>query len=188
MICPQCQSSLQEKSPQCPRCGFSLEKLDDQFNTPPELGDSLSDNAPLFTPHDAAKLRRVLNRLHERFPQVETTIHTRTLPPGTDLTLYTIWAFNRARAAAPRPTGGDNRDILFIIDPGNGRAGMIVGYGLEPLISTPQMQQILATAESYYKKSDFIRGTTEAINMLDQILADIADSLKKEYGIASVTL
>lgn len=50
MHCPYCQAPAFETTPQCPRCGFSLERVGLFYGVMPRLSPGVSDLAGVFRP------------------------------------------------------------------------------------------------------------------------------------------
>jgi uncharacterized membrane protein YgcG len=148
MRCPYCSNPALESLQECPRCGFALHKLDALFGALPRLSPCISDEAALFHAKDIKKLKQDLKSFHEKFPQLFLHIVTTRLNVGASLTAYAFWIFNKAGICNELEKGGDNRNVLLMIDAVNARAVLIVGYGLEPFISEQQLGDAVAAGRS----------------------------------------
>lgn len=183
MRCPYCSNPAFESLAECPRCGFALHKLDALFGTIPRLSPGISDAGKLFSKRDVAKLTAEISRFEKKFPQLLFSIVTTNLAPGDNLAAYAFWIFNKAGVCRPLDKGGDNRNILLMIDAGNARASLLVGYGLEPFVGEKHLAAVIADAAPEFREGSYFEGTKAAIASLDAVLCRICSGLDTTYGI-----
>lgn len=183
MFCPYCQAPAFESTPECPRCGFSLERVSAFFGVMPRLNAGITDMAGLFRPRDARRLQDAIARLHDRFPQVTFSIVTTTLDPVQPLTAYAFWIFNRGGLCVDLARGGKSRDLLLTLDAANARASLMIGYGLEPFISQATLQDLVNQGARHFARDHWVDGIVAVIDATTQALATAFASLEKTYGL-----
>ncbi len=183
MRCPYCSSPAVEHQEECPRCGFSLPKLEGWFGAIPRLSPGISDNAALFRPAEHRRVERQIARFRRIFPQISMHLVTINLNPGDNLSLYTFWIFNRSGICNDMAPGAGNRNILMIIDAYNQRTCLTAGYGLEPFIGERHLAAIGAAAAADLREGRYAAGAIAAIGCLSETLVEIHDKLEETYGI-----
>ncbi|MFV1995038.1 MAG: TPM domain-containing protein [Verrucomicrobiales bacterium] len=183
MRCPSCSNSALEGSTQCPRCGFSVDKLDRVFGAIPAIAPGLCDHAGLLKAPEAKKIRVEIGRLEQRFPQLTLSLLTNRLRPQENLNAYALWIFNKSGICSQMNQEGANHDILMMIDAANSGVAMVVGYGLEPFVGEHHLQPVIEAATPHLARGDAYEGCRAAIAELSKMLAHICSSLDKTYGI-----
>jgi uncharacterized membrane protein YgcG len=183
MHCPYCQAPAFETTPQCPRCGFSLERVAAYYGVMPRLTPGLSDLAGLFRPQDARRIADATARLRDRFPQTTFSIVTTTLQPTQPLTAYAFWIFNRGGICTDLARGGKSRDLLLTLDAANARASLMVGYGLEPFVPHATLQDIVNQGAPHFARDHWVDGVVTVIDATTRALAAVCTSLEKTYGL-----
>ena len=68
MKCPACGAVLDEPADVCPKCRFTLHRLDPKFGTLPLRNRYLTDRAQALSLEEVARLRELLQRFENRFP------------------------------------------------------------------------------------------------------------------------
>lgn len=183
MHCPYCQAPAFESTPQCPHCGFSLDRVAAYYGVMPRLAPGLSDLAGLFRPRDARRIHDATARLHDRFPQITFSIVTTTLQPTQPLTAYAFWIFNRGGICPDLDRGGKSRDLLLTLDSANARASLIIGYGLEPFVSQAQLQDIVNQGAPHFARDHWVDGVVTVVDAATRTLSVVQASLEKTYGL-----
>ena len=183
MHCPYCQAPAFETTPQCPRCGFSLERVGAYFGVMPRLEPGLSDLAGLFRPRDTRRLLDAIGRLRDRFPQVTFSVVTTSLAPSQPLTAYAFWIFNRGGLISDLSRGGKSRDFLLTVDCGNARASLMIGYGLEPFLSQATLQEIVNQGAPHFARDHWLDGIVAVIDATTRTLSSTFASLGATYGL-----
>jgi len=183
MHCPYCQAPAFETTPQCPRCGFSLDRVAAYYGMMPRLRPGLSDLAGLFRPKDAHRIGDATARLHDRFPQINVSIVTTTLEPTQPLTAYAFWIFNRGGICGDLARGGKSRDLLLTLDATNARASLMIGYGLEPFIAQASLQDMVNQGAPHFARDRWVDGVVSVIDAAADRLGQAFDALEKTYGL-----
>lgn len=183
MHCPYCQAPAFETTPQCPRCGFSLERVGAFFGVMPRLEPGISDLVGLFRPRDVRRLLDAVNRLRDRFPQVTFSVVTTTLTPSQPLTAFAFWIFNRGGLISDLSRGGKSRDFLLTVDCANARASLMIGYGLEPFLSQAALQEIVNHGAPHFARDHWLDGIVAVIDATTRTLSTLCASLGSTYGL-----
>ena len=100
-----------------------------------------------------------------------------------DFKVVLFWLFNRAGLSAQESKGGQNRDVVIVIDPSRGKAGMIVGYGLEPLLSQKDMDEIVQSGKKALDVYDYSAAFQEMVEELTRRLRDVCQILPEAVGL-----
>jgi len=188
MHCPYCQAPAFETTPQCPRCGFSLERVGSFYGVMPRLEVGLSDLAGLFRPRDARRIADATARLRDHFPQVSMSIVTTRLEPAQPLTAYAFWVFNRGGICRDLSRGGKSRDLLLTLDAANARASLMVGYGLEPFVPRESLQDIVNQGAPHFARDRWVDGVVAVVDAATRTLQQVFAGLEKTYGLDMVSL
>lgn len=183
MHCPACKNPSFETDTECGACGLSLERADGLFGTPPAIPPTVADLAAVLSNSGRSSVQAAARNLHASFPQVRFTVLTAALAPEISLPVYTFWIFNRGGICREIERGASNHDILLVIDPGNSRSNLIIGYGLEPFISTGHLTAALDAAAPAFSKQKFAAGIRSVISSLAATLASVSSEIPAAYGL-----
>jgi len=145
--CPYCQNPVQENAPECPQCGIDGDKLTRIMGPMPVIFGGLSQSGTLLGAREVKGLVKVIDRYQRRFPQSRLHFLLRQFPQEMDFKVVLFWLFNHAGLSSQGSKDGSNRDAVIVIDPSRGKAGLIVGYGLEPLLSQKAMDAVVLSGK-----------------------------------------
>jgi uncharacterized membrane protein YgcG len=188
MHCPFCQAPVFEAIAQCTSCGFSLDRVEAFFGVMPRLAAGVSDLAGLFRPRDARRIADASARLHERFPQVTCSIVTTSLEPSQPLTAYAFWLFNRGGIFRDKQRGSKSRGILLALDAANGRASLMIGYGLEPFVSHQDLREIIDASAPHFAREFWVDGIVTVLAAATARLSEIVARVGETYGLEMTAL
>ena len=186
MRCPYCKTEVEARVTTCGRCGLSLEKVTRLFGVVPRIVKGVSDDAGVLSDSAKRRIRTIANELTIRFPQTSFSVVTANLPPDTSLCVFAFWIFNEAGIARDLDRASNNYDILLTIDPGSGRANLMVGYGLQNFVSESQLSAIIEAARDFFDRGAYADAIEQTISGLREALTDIAVNLKSTHGVAPV--
>lgn len=182
MRCPFCQSPAQEDTVECSSCGFSLPKLEQFLGVPPAVTHGIFDPKHRFSRKDRRRVQLALDRFHRKFPQMGFTVFLGNIKPETPLPLYSFWLFNRSSLCASLRNGAINREIFLTIDTDNRRAGLTIGYGLEPFVGQHHLEKILEAARAELAQGAWGLATLTVIDQFTDLLAGIHAAMRRTYG------
>lgn len=183
MQCPYCQAPAFETTPHCPRCGFSLERVDAYFGQMPRISPDVTDLAGLFRASDFRRINDARERLKERFPQITFSVAAVSLKPEQPLTAYAFWIFNKGGICVDLMRGGKSRNMLLTLDAASARASLMIGYGLEPFVAANVLQEIVNQGAPHFARDHWVDGIVSVIDAASARLADIFGSLGRVYGL-----
>lgn len=183
MRCPYCRAALEENSAECPSCKLTLNRAASLLGAVPRIAPGLSDAAVILSPREIKRLGARIHEMKRRFPQVTLHIIVRDVPTNHPFDLYLFWLFNNANLSEEAHKGGENRDILLLLDHVQNRVGMIVGYGLEPFLREEALDHLLEMAEPAFREQRWMDGFLSIIDGLDQLLEAAAIELQEALGI-----
>ncbi len=185
MRCPYCRSPLRETSPECPACRLSFSRVKALLGPVPRLTPGISDNTRLIGPLGARRIRAALDRLRRRYPQINPHVVLREFPGPHPFELQVFWLFNAGGLSAEDQKGSANRAVLLAIDPPNGRAAIMVGYGLEPFLGDEALDRLIEIAGPSWRAGKFSDGILTVLRGLDHLLAGVIDALPETAGLRS---
>ena len=183
MRCPYCRAALDEQAVECSSCQLNLNRAIALLGTLPRIMPGIQDVAAVLSPREVRKLTEKIHELKRRFPQVNVHMVVRSFSPEQPFELYVFWIFNGANLAEEAHKGGENRDVLIVLDPAQLRIGMMVGYGLEPFLRVEAIDHLLAMAEPMFREQRWIDGYVRLLEGLDLLLESAAINAGEALGL-----
>jgi uncharacterized membrane protein YgcG len=131
-------------------------------------------------PHrDVAEICRLLRLFNRKFPQSRFSVFMTSQMPGGPIGEYAFWLMNRARFGFLEAVGGDNLDLLLVIDVERGAAALVLGYGLEDYLTERDLERALAEAASGFYPGDFTQGIQVCVEFIMNRMREIAKKLEE---------
>lgn len=183
--CPYCQNPVQENAPECPQCGIDGDKLTRIMGPMPVIFGGLSQSGTLLGAREVKGLVKVIDRYQRRFPQSRLHFLLRQFPQEMDFKVVLFWLFNHAGLSSQGSKDGSNRDAVIVIDPSRGKAGLIVGYGLEPLLSQKAMDAVVLSGKKELESGDYGAAFEAMTSELTDRLREICGSLPEAVGLST---
>lgn len=146
------------------------------------MAPGISDSTGLITPAETNKLRKRINWLQRRYPQLVLQIVVRSLPPEHPFGLYAFWLFNAGAFSGEARRGKHNYGILLLIDPTRQESALMPGYGLELLLREETLGHLLDLAGPVWEAGLWAEGIHRVLDGLDKLLESIGIA---EESIAS---
>ncbi len=143
----------------------------------------VSDGCQLFNKAETKKLAKLIQAYQNNFPQSRFHVVTRTFDQKADLSVILFWVFNRAGLSEESAKQGQNHDIVILIEPHRQQAAMIVGYGLEPILSQQALDQIIERSQPFLSSGDYLGGMEIAIAGLTELLKSVSQELPASLGL-----
>ncbi|BCU75504.1 hypothetical protein llg_02190 [Luteolibacter sp. LG18] len=119
---------------------------------------------------ELGKVKRAIDTLERKFPQVTVQVVIHTFPPEHPFGLHAFWVFNAASFAGDSHRGAENHTILLMIDPGRIEGSLMVGYGLEPYVTHEALDHLLELAGPAWALQRWGDGILTVISGLDRLL------------------
>ena len=183
MRCPYCRTALEENSAECPSCKLTLSRATALLGPVPRFVIGLGEALRVLDKKDLKKLGVRVDEMQRRFPQVKMHIIVRDFPTNHPFDLFLFWIFNHAGLSEEAHKGGENRDVLLVVDPSQARCGLIVGYGLEPLLREETLDHLLELAEPAFREQRWLDGFMTIVDGLDQLLESAAIDVAEAIGV-----
>jgi hypothetical protein len=183
IACPYCQNSIMETESECPQCGIDGEKLVRIMGPMPVIFGGVTQDGKLLSDRQVKRLRKVTDQYQRRFPQCRLHLMVRSFPQEMEFSVILFWIFNQAGLSSQESKGGQNRDVVILVEPRRAQAGLIVGYGLEPLLSQEAMDEIVAGARGELVNQDFAGAFEVMVDRLTNHLREISLNLPEAVGL-----
>lgn len=174
MRCPYCQGPLQAGSPECPACRLSYPRTCTLLGAVPRLAPLVADTTGTLRTADHNRIKRRLERLRRRFPQVAPQVVMHRFPAEHPFSMHVFWLFNAADFAGASHRGRDNHSLMLAIDPLRGESAIIPGYGLEPFLTSDALDRLLVLAGPAWQDRRWSEGILHVLDGLDLLLESIA--------------
>ena len=174
MRCPYCRNLLQANSPECPACRLSYPRAQTLLGAVPRLSPMVADTGRMLRATETAKLRRRIEGIHARFPQLVLQVVLHRFPAEHPFGLYAFWLFNAAALAGDSRRGRENHALMLVIDPDRAESAIIPGYGLEPFLADEALDHLLEMAGPAWAAGRWADGVMRVLDGLDSWLETIA--------------
>lgn len=179
MNCPYCQSPLRADAADCPSCRLNFPRACALLGALPLLQPVLADSGRLMRGKEHSRIRRQIERLQQRFPQVVVQVVVHAFPPAHPFGLYAFWIFNGGILAGHSNRGRNNHAILLLVDPERGESALMPGYGLEPFLRPGTLDHLLELASPAWALGQWTEGILRVLEGLDQLLESVAEPLSQ---------
>lgn len=184
MRCPACQQAAEENAAEC-ACGFSLAALDKIMGIPPSLKSEVTDMVNELTGGEVRRITAEIHRLERRFPQANFAVVVCSPPEGATLATYLFWLFNRGGVGSAIERGGMSRLVMLGLDPVNGKAACMLGYGLEPFIAEARLTAALNAAFPSLATDQIGKGIEQFLSELERQMIEAASETQKAFGLGT---
>ena len=174
MLCPYCEVPTTKTVQQCPHCGFSVPGLDKIYGETRILDMPIADLAGVLGIGERRMILKAIDRIEQRFPQCRALVATSRIRTAYPVSLFAIWAINRAELYEERKQGADNHDILVAIDPYMRSAALTLGYELEAFIRSRQLGNAVAAGQMELESGRFGEAVPQIFDALTDELASVA--------------
>ncbi|NNM28890.1 MAG: hypothetical protein HKO57_05170, partial [Akkermansiaceae bacterium] len=171
-------------SASCPQCNFDLARANAVMGPVPRLSaNGLTDLTGTLEPADERRLHAAMRTFHRRFPQSKILVVVSHFAAQFPLSVHLFWLFNSAGLSAQANKLGNNRDILIGVDPHGRRAGLTIGYGLEPFLRQETLDGILERAMPQFSSGEFTAGMLDIIDSLSRLFESVSLELPDTFGL-----
>ena len=184
MRCPYCRTPLTEHSPECPACRLTLDRAATLLGPIPRMLPGIGDLAGLLRTGDKKRIRRAITRIEWNFPQVHFHLLVHSFSAEHPFELNVFWFFNSGGISGEHEKGGKNHTILLAIDPDQAKAALMVGYGLEPFVSSAAIDQILQQAGPDLATGNWTAATIRVIEATERLLESSSISVAEGFGLS----
>lgn len=166
--CPSCQEVVDEIDPldACSNCGLTLAALDGRCGVIPMIRKRAYSPVGAFSARDRRVLNRWAYRFERIFPQTQLAVVATEVPAKVTAREYGFWLLNRGRFFTAQKTPGRNFCILFLIDTTRQHFAVILGYGIESVLSSEDLASVLAAGLPALRKDLLREGSVAAVRQL----------------------
>ena len=165
MKCPKCQKELNDSSPECPSCSFSIEELDEFFEKPASFTFPIWDEANLLSTEGKKKLASRIEKFSSRTDGQFSVVSVETTKPRLP-SEYLFWLFNRLEIGGEKHQG-----LMVLVAKEERRIEVEIGCGLEHIITDEGSQRILDRHSVDFLKQEFFdEGLWFAVDLLSQVV------------------
>lgn len=130
MVCPHCQSKLEQPEDTCGHCDFDLSQCTKAFPFAAPPLSLVIDPAKLLPEGIEKEIRKTYQKVRNRARQVELSFCFVRLQAGVSIEEFAFWLHN----TAPGADKARAWHLLVVGDLTSGRLTLTTGYALEPFI------------------------------------------------------
>lgn len=185
MECPYCRTTLGGGENTCPACQLNAERTSALLGPVPIFQQPVGDRGDILGGRAKRQLKRRIDDIERRFPQIRLRIATAPLASEHPLALHAFWLFNSGQFGAGADRNANNRTVLIVIDTTGLRAAIAPGYGLEPFLGTDFLDRLLLQAQPSFSKGAWAEGLLAILSSLNDELVSIARNIDEAFGIST---
>lgn len=174
MRCPYCQNPVRIDEQECPACRLTYPRTAALVGAVPRLTQGVADTTRTLGMADQSRLRRRIEQIHRRFPQLSLQVVMHGFPAEHPFPMHVFWLFNAAAFAGEANRGGDNHALLLAIDPQRCESALMPGYGLEPFLGHEALDHLLELAGPAWLRGNWADGILRVLDGVSQLLESVA--------------
>jgi len=179
MHCPYCQNHLRADAVECPSCRLTYPRAGALLGALPLLHPVIADSGHLLRGKEQVRIRKRIDRLQYRFPQLVVQVVLHAFPAAHPFGLYAFWVFNGGTLAGYDNRGRNNHAMLLQIDPERGECALKPGYGLEPFLRPGTLDHLLELASPAWALGQWAEGILRVLDGLDHLLESVGTPLSQ---------
>lgn len=172
MRCPHCSHPVALQKTFCERCGFSDAHLAAYLGTEWVRLERITDAAHCLRLEESRQLEIHLDDFERQFPQSFLALYFGALPPKLNPLELGMWLLNHGAFSTHQFAKRNDFGAVCVIDPLAGRHGIALGYALDPLIPTPQVETLLSDMVAPLRLSRWAEAADLVIASLSSVLRD----------------
>lgn len=162
-----------------------MEVADRMFGVTPILALGVMDRARVLTKAQVEAADTIVRRITEQFPQVYISALINRLEKRIPIKPYLFWVFNRCGVFPEFEKAENAYHVLLHLDAGGNRASMMVGYGLERILSEEIITEIIQSSESLFRAGKGGAALKRLLLSLEAELQTQWDQYPEKFGISS---
>jgi uncharacterized membrane protein YgcG len=149
----------------------------------PRLNPIVADTTGHLGGGDSAKLKRRIQRLQKRFPQLTVQVAMHRFAAEHPFSMHAFWLFNAGAFAGELKRGRDNRALLIVVDPFRQESAIVPGYGLEPLLKEEALTHLVEMSGPAFGEGKWLIGFEIMLDGLELLLESVSsESETTAYG------
>ena len=157
-----------------------------KFGMVPRHSRYLTDRTGRIATNEMAQMRAELRLFEKKFPQILLSVFVDEIRPGSSVTEFAFWLANRARFSSLEKKGGENFDLLLVIDLASKSAALTSGYGLERSVPEEDLQAALEALAGPLSAGDPAGGVRAMLEALIRRLRTLSRQAPKKPEASEV--
>lgn len=154
VFCPACRKLTNREVVVCPACGFHGQHTMSIFPVQAPPLDLISDHACLFSDPDKLLIRRGIERMQRRFPQIRWRVVTADLHGKEDAGLFSFWLLNVSPPSKGEEPNARAWTILLVVL-AHGEIAVVPGYSAEVWFSGHDWSWLLGIFQRRSRKRGY---------------------------------
>lgn len=183
LTCPYCHKPLTENCPSCPACNLSVEGATTLLGPVPLLNIGLTDTTETLSEKQKKSINSAIRHFEHKVPRSRLNIVLRHFDPQYNLSTHLFWLFNTAGLSPTESQFEKNQDLLFALDPSNGRLGLMIGYGLEPFVPQQAITDLLESIRPLLETNNTADAILDLIKKLPAVLSKASQEARETLGL-----
>ena len=172
MVCPSCLQRLPESVNRCPGCEFTGADTLALFPQALPPLQMILDAAGLWSDPELLKIKRRLEKLQRRFPQIHWSLYSLDAGEVSNLRLFGFWLLNASPLAEGETEEQRAWTILVVFNGASGKVALVPGYGVEPWVPDLQWQQALSKMTDAWNAGDRLRAVSRFFDASEKVLRE----------------
>jgi uncharacterized membrane protein YgcG len=170
--CPHCSNPIAPQKAFCERCGFSDSHLATYLGTEWVRLERITDAAHCLRLEETRQLEIHLDDFERQFPQSFLALYLGALPAKLNPLELGMWLLNHGAFSTHQFAKRNDFGAVCVIDPVAGSHGIALGYSLEPLLPTSQIETLLADMVTPLRVSHWSEAAELVIHHLSTALRE----------------
>lgn len=141
--CPACGGQVADKTVRCPSCRFTGQDTIGLFGDTFPPMKSVMDFAQCWTDPEIHAIRKTMQRLRKRYPQLRPHAESIRLPQDASLSSYGMWRVNTAPLGTHETSVHRSWVLLLSVDTAKQRAAVTCGYRISHWLGDPEWKKVL---------------------------------------------
>jgi len=162
-----------------------MEVADRMFGVTPILALGVMDRARVLTKAQVEAADVIVQRITEQFPQVHISALINRLEERIPIKPYLFWVFNRCGVFPEFEKAENSYHVLLHLDAGANRASMMLGYGLERIITEEAIEDILRNSQNLFQSGKGGAALKKILLSLESELQTQWNLYPEKFGIGS---
>lgn len=154
---------MDPKKPFCNHCGFSDSALGAYLGQDWIRLERLTDNAHCLRLEETRQIEVLLDDFERQFPQSFLALYFGALPPKLNPLELGMWLLNHGAFSTHQFAKRNDFGIVCVIDPVAQRHGIAVGYALESIFASTEVEKMLSSMVPALKEGKWAAATEFAI-------------------------
>lgn len=162
---------------ECPVCRVTFPRASALLGVVPRLTRGIADSGRKLSVSETGAIQKAMAALMKKFPQLFVQVVIHSFPAEHPFGLHAFWLFNAGSFAGDTRRGANNHTVLLVIDPQRAESAIMVGYGIEALVSEEALEYFQELAAPAWKERGWGDGILRVLDCLDEWLERMAEKM-----------